>query len=366
METAKPLVARARAAVWVRAGEREAVSRIDLTDREETILRAVIEGHISTARPVSSSAVVRASAVSLSSATVRNVMRALEEKGLILQPHTSAGRIPTDAGYRYYVDHLVTPADLTARERDAVGMELARLVHCDLATVLAGVSHVVSELSREMAVAVAPSGGGQVIENIALVAIEGGRVLVIVSTRVGPTRTAVLTTDVTLEDEELERAAILFNEWLVGETLSDASDKLISELAAMGPAPNERLEALFDGVRAFLHPTGGQRIHYEGARHIFRHPEFSGDASSLGEILDSEEALADVVRGPSEAAHVRVVIGGENSRRGMRRLSLVAGTYRMGGSVARMGIIGPTRLRYPRMMGLVGHISRVLDELLSD
>lgn len=339
---------------------------VELTDREATILRSIIEGHVRTARPMSSSAVVRLSSVDLSSATVRNVMRALEEKGLILQPHTSAGRIPTDMGYRYYVDNIVRPVDLPARERDEIAGELARLVRCDLATVLAGVSHMVSELSREMAIAVAPSGGGQVIEHVALVSIEGGRVLVVVSTDVGPTRTAVLTTDVPHSDEELEEAARLLNDWLVGGTLSEASGTLESCVAAMDRPPGEWLAGVFDGVRAFLHPTGSQRIHYEGARHIFRHPEFSEDASSLGDILDSEEALADVVKGPPEAARVRVVIGQENTRRGMRRLSLVAGTYRLGGSVARMGIIGPTRMRYPRMMGLVGHISKVLDDLLSD
>jgi heat-inducible transcriptional repressor len=346
--------------------ERGNVNGVELTDREETILRSIIEGHVRSARPVSSSAVVRHSSVRLSSATVRNVMRALEDKGLIKQPHTSAGRIPTDLGYRYYVDNLVRPTALSARERAMISRELARLVHCDLATVLAGVSHMISELSKEMAVAVAPSGGGQRIAHVALVAVDGGRVLVVVSTDAGPTRTAVLTTDLTLSAEELEEATGLLNTWLAGAALSEAYDALESGLAAMEQHPGDAMAAVFDGVRAFLHPSGGQRIHYEGARHIFRHPEFSEDASSLGEILDSEEALADVVAGSPDARRVRVVIGAENTRSGMRRLSLVTASYRLGGSVGRMGIIGPTRMRYPRMIGLVSHVSKVLDELLTD
>jgi heat-inducible transcriptional repressor len=346
--------------------ERVDVSGVELTDREETILRSIIEGHIRTARPVSSNAVVRLSSVRLSSATVRNVMRALEEKGLIRQPHTSAGRVPTDRGYRYYVDNLVQPSVLTPRERSMISSELARLVHCDLATVLAGVSHMISELSKEMAVAMAPSGGGQLIERVALVAVEGGRVLVVVSTDVGPTRTAVLTTGRALSDAELEEATGLLNEWLTGVALSESFVALESGLEAMEKDPGESLSAIFDGVRAFLHPGGGQRIHYEGARHIFRHPEFSENASSLGGILDSEEALADVLTGPAEAARVRVVIGGENTRSGMSRLSLVTASYRLGGSMGRMGIIGPTRMKYPRMIGLVTHVSQVLDELMSE
>ncbi len=339
---------------------------VELTDRESTILRSIIDGYVREAKPVSSSAVVRLSAVSLSSATVRNVMRALEEKGLILQPHTSAGRIPTDLGYRYYVDNLVKPIGLTLSERTAIGSELVKLVHCDLATVLAGISHMVSEASRQMAVAVAPSGGGHVIEQVALAAIGAGRIMVVVATDIGPTRTAVLTTDGTFHRAEVSRACDLLNNWLRGVTLSEATATVERQLLEQDPAPGDWLAGLLDGVRIFLSPGGGERIHYEGARYIFRHPEFSTDAASLGDIFDSEETLADVVRGSAEAAEVRVVIGGENVCRGMRRMSLVAGTYRIGGSVARMGIIGPTRMRYPRLIGLVGYFSKVLDDLLAE
>lgn len=340
--------------------------RVELSDRESTILQSIIEGYVREAKPVSSSAVVRMSSVSLSSATVRNVMRALEEKGLILQPHTSAGRIPTDQGYRYYVDNLIKPARLTASEQEEIGNELTALVHCDLATVLAGISHMVSEISEEMAIAVAPSGGGQAIEQISLVAIGAGRVLAVVVTDVGPTRTAVLTTDGTFHEAELKDAAELLNDWLGGVTLSEASTVIETRLQELEQAPGVWLAGLLDGVRVFLGPGGGERMHYEGARYIFRHPEFSSDAASLGEILDSEETLADVVRGPARAAEVRVVIGGENVRSGMSRMSLVAGTYRIGGSVARMGIIGPTRMRYPRLISLVGYFSKVLDDLLAE
>ena len=339
---------------------------VELTDRESTILQSVIEGYVREAKPVSSSTVVRMSSVSLSSATVRNVMRGLEEMGLILQPHTSAGRIPTDLGYRYYVDNLVKPVGLTAGERKAIGSELAKLVHCDLATVLAGISHMVSEASREMAVAVAPSGGGQVIEQVALVAIGAGRIMVVVATDVGPTRTAVLTTDGTFHRTEVSRASDLLNEWLRGVTLSEASGAIEKRLGEQDPAPDGWLGGLLEGVRVFLSPGGSERIHYEGARYIFRHPEFSTDAASLGEILDSEETLADVVRGPVKAAEVRVVIGAENVCSGMNRMSLVAGTYRIGGVVGRMGVIGPTRMKYPRLIGLVGYFSKVLDDLLAE
>jgi heat-inducible transcriptional repressor len=221
-------------------------------------------------------------------------------------------------------------------------------------------------MSREMAVAVAPSGGGQVIDRVSLVPIDGGRVLVVVSTDVGSTRTAVMTTDGTFRESELREASELFNDWLRGTTLSRAAATLKDRAEQLDEPPGQWLSGLLDVMRAFLNPSGGERIHYEGARYMFRHPEFSSDAASLGEILDSEEALAEVVRGPERAAEVRVVIGEENARRGMSRMSLVTGTYRIGSSFGRMGIIGPTRMRYPRLISLVRYCSKALDDLLSE
>lgn len=245
---------------------------VKLSRREDSILRLVIEDHVRSAKPVSSSAVVSRRSVGVSSATVRNVMRALEEKGLIYQPHTSAGRVPTDLGYRYYVDNLVRPTEVTGREQAAIERGLRRLAGGDLPSFLAGVSHMMSELSRELAVAVAPAS----------------------------------------EDDRVER------------------------------------------------------IRYDGARFIFSHPEFADDVSALGELFDSEASLAHVVPGPPDPMAIAVVIGRENRDRGMVRMSLVAGSFRIGRGLGRMGVIGPTRMRYPRLMGLVKHFSQALDERLSN
>jgi heat-inducible transcriptional repressor len=337
---------------------------MELSEREESILKAVIESYVAAARPVSSSAAVKSSSVELSSATVRNVMRALEEKGLILQPHTSAGRVPTDLGYRYYVDHLLKPSSLPVRETDSIEDELNRLVHRDMSGVLAGVSHLMSELSRELAVAVAPSGG-QPVSRARLVEMGGQRVLAVISTGGGPARTAIITASGRVARAELNRASELVNEWIRGTPLGEAAAVLGYRMDAMGEELSDPLRILLEGVRSCLEPAGDRSVHYDGARYIFRHPEFSSDASSLGEILDSDEALAEMMRGPDKVGTVRVVIGRENVRKGMQRMSLVSGTYRIGGSAARTGIIGPTRMKYQRMISLVQYFTEALDRLFS-
>ena len=241
-----------------------------LSDRDGGILRSIVEGYVTTARPVSSGVIVAAGSVGLSSATVRNIMRTLEEHGLISQPHTSAGRVPTDRGYRYYVDHLMSPARLTSEERDRIATRVAALAGHELGAVASTVSKMLSELTRELSVTVAPGAGG-VIEH----------------------------------------------------------------------------------------------VRYEGARFMLRHPEFHDHVSALGKVIDSEEALADVVRITAGPGAVTVTIGHENQGRGLERMSIVAGSYRVGGDVGRVGVIGPTRMRYPRLVGLVRQFSEALDRALA-
>jgi heat-inducible transcriptional repressor len=223
-----------------------------------------------------------------------------------------------------------------------------------------------SELTRELSVAVAPSDSEQLIERIELVDVGEGSVLAVVSTDGGPARTAVIAAARRPGPSTLSRASRMVNEWLAGVSISDASSVMGSRSGEAGEELDEETALLIDGVRSCLEPGGDRSVHYDGARYMFRHPEFSSDASSLGEILDSDEALAEVMRGPERVGTVRVIIGHENARTGMQRMSLVSGTYRIGRSSARMGVIGPTRMKYPRLIGLVGYFTRALDRLFSD
>ena len=245
---------------------------IVLRPREDRVLKAVIGAYVRTARPVSSGAVAAGRGVGVSPATVRNVMRSLEEMGLLCQPHTSAGRVPTDTGYRYYVDHLMKPSRPTERQelrlRDVVRALLGR----DRAALVNRVSRTASELLRELSVAVVPAAG--------------------------TTRT--------------------------------------------------------------------ERVHYEGARYIFRHPDLAGDPAFFGELLDSDRVLADLVRRGAAPGSIAVTIGAENERRELCRVSLVVGSYRVGRTLGHVGIIGSTRMHYPRVVGLVTRLSGMLDDAFGD
>ncbi len=341
------------------------MERASLTEREERILTAVIRDYVRTARPVSSSAVVKRSGLDVSSATVRNVMRALEERGLIKQPHTSAGRIPADEGYRYYVDRLMGPVLLPERDRARLTAELAVLRGHDLATVLAEVSRMVSDVAHQLAVGLEPAVESSVIERMEIVPLDAARCLAAVSMRSGQTRSVVFECESPSDQRTAQAATALLNDWVAGLAVGDAKKLLASKVEEKDCLFASLLCPLVERWPDLFHLHDSERVHYEGARYMLRHPEFAGDTSILGEILDSEEALADLVRGPAGPQDVAVTIGGENRRKKMSGVSLIVGSYRVGETVGRIGVIGPTRMRYRRLVGLVGHLSGLLDEFFS-
>ncbi|MCD4689973.1 heat-inducible transcriptional repressor HrcA [bacterium] len=341
------------------------MAEAQLTGREEKILATVIEDYVRTAKPVSSSAVVERSGLGVSSATVRNVMRALEDRGLIMQPHTSAGRIPADDGYRYYVDRLMGPVRIPDGERTRLTAELTVLRGHDLATILTEVSRVVSTLTHQLAVGLEPAIESSVIERMELVPLDGTRCLAAVSMRSGQTRSVVFECAGAIDFQTVRAATELLNGWAAGLSVGEAARELSVNVSEDDCPFAGLLTALIDCWPDLFHLHDSGRVHYEGARYILKHPEFAEDASLLGEILDSEEALADLVRSPAGPKDVTVTIGRENRRRTMRGVSLIVGSYRVGATVGRIGVIGPTRMRYRRLVGLVGHLSGLLDDFFS-
>jgi heat-inducible transcriptional repressor len=337
------------------------VRKIELSARDGQILRAIVESYVRSARPVSSSAVLSRAALKVSSATVRNAMRSLEEAGLITQPHTSAGRVPTDVGYRYYVDHLIEPASPSVRERSEIANALSGLAGSGLAAVVDGVSKLMSERSRELAVSVAPADDAVVLAGLELAPLSDGRVLAVTTSRTGFTRSVVLDLGPGLDVAGLPDAARLLNQWLAGARLADAEGVLRRRVAGVADPPRELLRSILEGGSRLFRVGGLERVHHEGARYIFRHPEFSSNAVALGRIFDSEEVLADVLRRSAGEYRVSVTIGRENSLKEMQGMSLVVGSFRIGGSRGRMGIIGPTRMRYPKLIGLVDCFAGMLD-----
>jgi heat-inducible transcriptional repressor len=331
-----------------------------LTERRKQLLQIIIDEHVQTAQPVGSSALVEKYHLSVSSATIRNEMASLEEEGLISQPHTSAGRLPTDAGYRYYVEALMrdeqVPEDLqqtirhqfhqAARELE----EWARLAAAILASRL-----------HNAAVVTTPHSPEARIRQLELVSVHDYLALLVVVLQEARVLQQTLALDRPFTQEELTAAARSLNELLGGKTASELR-KAKLDITGVEASAAEAVTGLLEATDELsLEPS-----YMDGLRDLLRQPEFSQGAQVLGllEVLDGRNLPRTIAPAPGQG-ELNIVIGGEHPVDEMRGCSVVTTRY-IGPSGLRgvLSVVGPTRMEYPRAVATVRYMSSVMEELL--
>ncbi|MDN4472494.1 heat-inducible transcriptional repressor HrcA [Demequina zhanjiangensis] len=330
-------------------------------ERRRAVLRAIVEGYVETSEPIGSKALAARTGLGVSPATIRNDMAILEEEGLITQPHTSAGRIPTDKGYRSFVDYLARAA-LPDSHKRAITTFLSDAV--DLNDVIERSVRMLSQLTRQVAVVQYPSLRESAVQRVELVALGMDRILVVVisaDARVEQT-TVVLTSPVS--QEELARAVREVNEITVNRTPT----VLEPPLRAWAERANQPVwvgavaEAVIQAAR------GGtvQRVVFAGASNLARGSDLEADA--IGPVLDALEEqvvllrlLHEMTAGDSDVA---VRIGHETQNEALARTSIVAAGYGSGPSVSLLGALGPTRMDYPSTMAAVRAVARYLSKVV--
>jgi heat-inducible transcriptional repressor len=345
----------------------------DLTDRQRRILARLVAEYIEQGEPVSSAWLAGHSALGLSSATVRNVLARLEEQGLLHQPHTSAGRVPTISGYRLYVDTLLEsrkrvrpPADVEARLRRAATVE----------TLLDHASAELSRASHHIGFAIAPPGESVRLRHIDFVKLAASRVLVVIVTTGGQILHKVVATETSFDALELVEAANFINAKFQGLTLQDVRTAVVTELR------EER--ALYDALVAralrlaesgLTDVAGEDALHVQGAALLF--DELAGTATEARATVETARTLIRMIEEKHrlvallgecleglDASEVAVVIGTEHSSPDLQPFSVVASTYRDGERTGAVGIIGPTRMRYHRAIAAVDALSQVMTRML--
>lgn len=338
---------------------------INLSEREEAILDAVIDTYVRSAEPVGSRAIAQKFDLGLSPATIRNTMQDLEEQGILQQPHTSAGRVPTDLGYRYYVDRLLKPETLSEKESDEIRIEVDH-DPAPLNEILAQTSKVLARVTRQLGVTVAPIFDRGVLKQIDLVQVSSSRILVIISVRSGLARTLLLEVDSELSAQKLEETRDLLNERLVGLTLgelqSQAADRLRdcsgeARLIKMFIESSDRLVTLqeFDDV------------HVGGTTNIMSQPEFRDIDSLAGlmKLIEDRTGLLEWITAQGETDGIVITIGKELDGVDLSQCSLVTSTYKVGRVKGTIGVLGPTRMPYSKLVSVVEYTSRMLTQMLS-
>jgi len=342
---------------------------MEAQDRSKRVLAALVREFISSGEPVASSLLVSAAGLGVSSATVRSILARLEEEGFVQQPHTSAGRIPTDRGYRFYVDLLL---EVKRPNRTATAVE-ARLRRESpdrlLDSMLPQVSHVLSQASRSVGFAVGPAHEVAVFDRVEFVPIAAARVLVVIVARGGHVVQKVIDTGEPLGADDLRQAANYLNAEFTGLPLHRAREAVLERIQA------ERL--LYDALLAramrlatstFSDFPDDRTVYVEGTSSLLE----DGSGLTLGtlqmllQMIEEKQKLVRVLNEYIDGPGLTVVIGAEHLDPTLRPFSLVASTYDDGAGTGTVGVIGPTRMRYSRAIAVVDGAAQAVSRLLRD
>jgi heat-inducible transcriptional repressor len=340
----------------------------ELSDRARRLLVTLVREYIETGEAVSSHVLARASGLGVSSATVRNVLVQLEEAGYLHQPHTSAGRVPTDRGYRVFVDLLLEsrkPARPSALVESQLRQQADRSPFVD--DLLASVSHLVSKASRQVgfALAAAPSA---LLHRIEFVPLGGSRVLVVVVARGNQVTQKVIDAGETLDSAELVQAANYLNTEFAGLPLFQVREAVCARLQQERTLYDELLSRALRLARNTLEELSAQTFHVEGAAALLdggAHEGVSMDTlRALLEMMDEKERLVHLLNQYIDGAGLTIVIGAEHSSPDLRHFSLVASTAVDQGAMRTVGIIGPMRMHYSRAISVVDGTMQVVARVL--
>lgn len=337
-----------------------------LSDRDAQVLRNVVEDYVATAEPVGSRTISKKMGSLYSPATIRNIMADLEEMGYLHQPHTSAGRVPTGVGFRYYVDYLLARRQLSRAERD----RLARMAgegDTPAEELVRQVSRILSNIARQACVVILPYFAHQPLQAVNLIRAGAGRLLVVAVLEGGWVQHRVIEGGEGLTPDEIEKINNYLNSFAVGLTLPELRAKVMREMR-QDKARYDRLmrRALAYSARVLAHAEEAE-VHVEGRANILEQPEFVEDLQKLKRILRAFEEKSVIVRlldRAIESRAVQISIGAENEVEELRDVSVVASGYRRGGSaVGGIGLVGPVRMDYSRVIPLVEHAARLLESL---
>jgi len=329
--------------------------------REREILKSVIRAHIVTGTPVGSKALSLGTGMDLSPATIRTVMAELEERGLLVQPHTSAGRVPTDTAYRLYVDHWMGAQRVVPAQAQAIDEALR--TRRDVAELLEEASRQLSRLSHHVGVVLAPELRRIVIEHLEFVRLDRNRVVAVLVDRTGVVHNRIVEETDVSDQEELDRVGRWLTDQFAGHTLQQMREDLLRRVS------EDR--AAYDLARKAVEPAAGDaegELFVEGMANLLDEPAFA-DLDRMRAILKTLEEktrLVELLGRVLDGEGVQVVIGSENPLPGLSDCSLVTSTYGAGDRVlGTVGVVGPTRMEYARTVALVDHLAKVLTRLLS-
>jgi heat-inducible transcriptional repressor len=337
-----------------------------LSPRDRAILMDVVRTFILEGAPVSSRSVARHQRHGVSAATIRNTMADLEEEGFLLQPHASAGRIPTAAGYHFYIDSLQAGEEPPAADREYIEGHLAEAIEQG-EDIVAATGHLLSELSHQVGVVLTPDMGGTVLRAIEFMPLSRSRLLCVLVSTSGFIDQKVVRTDAVLPRSELVRISNYLTENFAGLTLRQIRRRLLRKMTEERAEVDELLSSAISLARRALEADGGQDLLVEGTASLLEQPELNSveRVRSLLDMFDEKARMVSLLSRVIEGRGVRVLIGDDSDLTSELDFSLVATNYSVGGRpLGSLGVFGPSRMPYQRMIPLVRYLGETLGQAL--
>jgi heat-inducible transcriptional repressor len=339
-----------------------------LNEREKTILRSVVHQFILTATPVGSRNITKKYDIGFSPATVRNVMADLEECGYINHPHTSAGRIPTDKGYRYYVDSLMGIEKLPTKDRGLIDESLNVDVD-ETDNLIKITSKLLSSITKQLACVTYPNLESGILDKIQIVSLTSSRILIVITIKSGLVKTITMELSTEIKDSQRVSVQTLLNERLAGLTLAEIRSSFKERFKDVGNDQRPIIRLFVDSVdKLFKDDVKSDRLIVTGAKNIINQPEFENPENfqSIVELIEDKDVIVHIMENSSVAGkdEVFVSIGSEHEQKKLKEYSFVSKEYQIGETFGTLGIIGPKRMAYSKIVAIVDYLAKVLSDYL--
>ncbi|MBI3995828.1 MAG: heat-inducible transcription repressor HrcA [Nitrospirae bacterium] len=341
---------------------------MDLNERSRNILRAVVVSYIERALPIGSQTVTKSFSFGLSPATIRNIMAELEDRGYLSQPHTSAGRIPTPKGYRLYVDELMEEDHPTLFDEEFLKENYLSTKREDPHALLLETTRMLSLLSHYAGVVLAPKISETRLDRLEFILLRKGHVLVLQVSKDGLVQHRIIDADPELTQKDLSRISAFLNEKFGGLNLDEIRLRLLQQMRAEKDQYDRLLQKAMELGRKALEEPPQEELYVIGTSNILNLPEFAENLEkmkALFKTFEEKAAILKLLNNSITTEGVQIFIGSENRMPGIEDCSLVVSSYRSGDRiVGTLGVIGPTRMEYDRVIPLVDHTAKLLSRLL--
>lgn len=336
----------------------------ELTLREKAILDILIGTYVTTGEPVGSRSISKLG-LGLSAATIRNSMSDLEEKGYLAHPHTSAGRVPSDKGYRYYVDMLMGREELAGAAQQAIRQSIDKLRENNIESLLGQVSKVVAEVSHNLGIALGPQFTQGTFERLEMVKLSESKLLMVLTIQSGLVKTMVMEVDSDLAETELQETRRVVNERLSGLTVGEIMTSAKERLGAASEGSPTLLRLIAESADTLFQMVNTVDLHMDGTRNFFGQPDFTNErlAGLIG-MLEERESMTHLLSDRVKDDGITITIGEEHESPELKGCSLLTSRYQVGNVSGVIGVIGPTRLPYGRLVPLIQFMAGLTQEIL--